>query len=64
MKYIQATFKEIIPMIQKNIEDNKITFDSFWEQHVIGSNHYIIKDNSEIVGFFPYTIVIPSHHFI
>jgi len=38
-------------MIQKNIEDNKITIDSFWEQHIIESNHYIIKDDSEIVGY-------------
>ncbi|MDW7668745.1 MAG: N-acetyltransferase [Bacillota bacterium] len=52
MKYIRTTLTEIITMIQKNIEDNKITLDSFWEQHIIESNHYFIQDDSEIVGYF------------
>lgn len=52
MKFKKTKLNEIIPMIQKNIKDNKLTVDSFWEQHIIESNHYLIKDDSEIVGYF------------
>src|SRR6056297_885305 len=52
MKFKKVKLNEIIPMIQKNIQNNKITVDSFWEQHIIESNHYDIKENGKSVGYF------------
>lgn len=36
----------------KYFEDNRITIDSFWEEHVLSSNHYQIMDNQKQIGFF------------
>lgn len=33
-------------------ENNNITVDSYWEDHVLGSNHYKIAWADETVGFF------------
>lgn len=52
MKILKVKFEEIKPMIQENIESNKIIVDSFWEQHVIESSHYAIHDQSVCVGYF------------
>ena len=52
MKFVQTTFEALRPMIQKNVEENRVTVDSFWEQHIIESNHYAIQDGAETVGYF------------
>jgi GNAT superfamily N-acetyltransferase len=52
MKFVLTTYEEIKPMIQKNIEENRVIVDSFWEQHVIESNHYAIQDGAATVGYF------------
>lgn len=52
MKFVKTTLNEIKPLIHENLEKNKVTVDSFWEQHVIESNHYAITDEQESVGYF------------
>jgi GNAT superfamily N-acetyltransferase len=39
-------------MMAKNITENGITVDSFWEDHVLEGNHYSIQDRDSPVGYF------------
>lgn len=52
MNIKKSTFDEVKPLIQKNVEENRVTVDSFWEQHVIESNHYTITEDQETIGYF------------
>ena len=52
MKFVKTTFEVLQPMIAENIMENRVTVDSFWEQHVVDSNHYAIQDEAETVGYF------------
>jgi len=52
MKFVKTTFEALKPMIAENIMGNRVTVDSFWEQHIIDSNHYAIQEGAETVGYF------------
>jgi GNAT superfamily N-acetyltransferase len=52
MQIKQTPYKDIEPMILVNILENKITVDSFWEDHILKSNHYGIYEDSVMVGYF------------
>jgi len=43
---------EIKALVASNIKENKMTIDSFLEDHIINSNHYKITCENEIVGYF------------
>lgn len=48
----KTAFKENLAYIRQYFESNQITVDSFWEDHVVKSNHYQILLNHEVIGFF------------
>jgi len=50
--FFPCKWEELLPYIEEYIKSNKITVDSFWEGHVIESNHYKMMICDEIVGFF------------
>ena len=52
MKFVQTTFEVLRPMIAENVKSSRMTVDSFWEQHIIDSNHYAIQEGDEMVGYF------------
>lgn len=51
MKFVLSSYEVVRPMIQANVEENEITVDSFWEAHVLESNHYAIVDSANVVGY-------------
>lgn len=51
MKFVLSSYEVVRPMIQANVEENEITVDSFWEAHVLESNHYVIVDGADVVGY-------------
>ncbi len=48
----QTTYERIEAMIENYILDKKITVDSFWEKHLLESNHYAVMDKEQVVGYF------------
>lgn len=52
MRIVRTSFDEIWDMMVKNITENGITVDSFWEDHVLEGNHYSIQDGDSSVGYF------------
>ncbi|HAE43139.1 MAG TPA: N-acetyltransferase, partial [Clostridiales bacterium] len=52
MRIVKTSFDKIQDMMIENIFNNKITVDSFWEEHVIESNHYALVKGNETVGYF------------
>ena len=52
MKIKQTTYDTIEPKVRENIQANKVTVDSFWEDHILKSNHYGIYEQEELVGYF------------
>ncbi len=52
MRIVKTTFDKIQDMMVENIIDNKITVESFWEEHVIESNQYALFKENEMVGYF------------
>ncbi|HAS73729.1 MAG TPA: N-acetyltransferase [Clostridiales bacterium UBA8960] len=52
MNVRKVNFKDNAPLIRQYYESNRITVDSFWEDHVIKSNHYQIISNHDVIGFF------------
>ncbi|MCR3956119.1 MAG: GNAT family N-acetyltransferase [Gudongella sp.] len=52
MQIVKTCFDKIKDMMEKNITENGITVDSFWEDHVLEGNHYSIQDEDSSVGYF------------
>ncbi len=52
MRITKTAFDKIQDMMVENIINNNITVDSFWEEHVIESNHYALMKGNENVGYF------------
>ena len=52
MNVKRVDFKDNAVYIRQYFESNQITVDSFWEDHVVKSNHYQILDGHEVAGFF------------
>ncbi len=51
--YIKAClFSDIENTVGTYYESNRITVDSYWEDHVMKSQCYQILDNNELIGFF------------
>lgn len=48
----KVDYKDNASFIRQYYEMNRITVDSFWEDHIIGSNHYQIINNQDVIGFF------------
>lgn len=45
-------WKELHPLVAEHLQTCRITVDSFWEDHVLESNHYKMTVGNEIVGYF------------
>lgn len=45
-------WEEIHEIVEKYLKDNNIVIESFWEEHVLASNHYKMTCNGEIIGYF------------
>ncbi|WP_422485800.1 GNAT family N-acetyltransferase [Gudongella sp. DL1XJH-153] len=52
MRIVKTNFDKIQDMMVENIVSNKITVESFWEEHVIESNHYALMKEDKMVGYF------------
>ncbi len=52
MKFRKCSFSSIENEVETYYESNKITVDSYWEDHVLKSNHYQIIMDDQVVGFF------------
>lgn len=52
LRFRPCAWEEIRKAVAAYIRENRITVDSFWEDHVTESNHYIIVDGQDTVGFF------------
>ena len=50
--FFPCKWEEIHTHVEDYVRDNKITVDSFWEDHVLESNHYKMIAYDNIVGFF------------
>ncbi|MBV1757164.1 MAG: GNAT family N-acetyltransferase [Dethiosulfatibacter sp.] len=48
----QTTYERIEAMIENYVLRNMITVDSFWEKHILESNHYAVIDKGSIIGYF------------
>lgn len=48
----KADYKDNSAYIRQYFESNQIIVDSFWEDHVIKSNHYQLLLEHEVIGFF------------
>jgi GNAT superfamily N-acetyltransferase len=45
-------WQEIHDLVENHVKHNKITVDSFWEGHILDSNHYKMTAGDETVGWF------------
>jgi GNAT superfamily N-acetyltransferase len=52
MRILKTTLDKIQDMMVKNITENRITVDSFWEDHTMEGNHYSIQDGDSSIGYF------------
>lgn len=52
LRFRPCALEEIRKAVAAYVRENRITVDSFWEDHVAESNHYIIVDGQDTVGFF------------
>lgn len=52
IKCIKCDWTTIENDVRNYLEKNNITIDSFWEDHVLASNHYQFVCDDEPVGFF------------
>jgi len=52
VSFKRCDWEEISAYVARNVIQNKITVDSFWEGHVLESNHYKMVISDEIVGYF------------
>lgn len=52
IKFLKCSWDEISPYVVENVMENKMTVDSFWEGHVLESNHYKMEIHGEIIGYF------------
>jgi len=52
IKFIRCDWEDISSTVAENIIANKITVESFWEGHVLESNHYQMTVDGEMVGYF------------
>lgn len=52
MEFRKCNFGSIENQVETYYESNKITVDSYWEDHVLKSNHYQIIVEDQVVGFF------------
>lgn len=52
LKFKKCDFIKIASKVEKNIEKNNIVVDSFWEDHLLGSNHYLIEIDGKEEGYF------------
>lgn len=50
--FARCEWDEIHPLVSEYLREFKVTVDSFWEDHVIESNHYKMMLGSEIIGYF------------
>ncbi|HAE42177.1 MAG TPA: N-acetyltransferase [Clostridiales bacterium] len=48
----QTTYERNEAMIENYVLRNMITVDSFWEKHILESNHYVVIDKGSIIGYF------------
>lgn len=52
MRIETTTYDKIEEMIENYVLSNKITVDSYWEKHLLESNHYAVIDKGKIIGYF------------
>lgn len=52
IKFTPCKWEEIHPYAEKYIKENNITVESYWEDHVLSSNHYKITCDKETAGYF------------
>lgn len=53
IKFIACSWQEISESVMRHVSENRITVDSFWEAHVLDSQHYRIEaQDGTFVGFF------------
>lgn len=52
MEFLRCDFDEIKSLVSSYYCSKQITVDSFWEDHILKSQHYKIVENNRIIGFF------------
>lgn len=52
IKFKSCKWTEIQKIVSDYLRKNNIVVDSFWEDHVLESNHYIMTCCNEIMGYF------------
>lgn len=52
IKLIECEWEDISNAVENHFVDNNITVDSYWEDHVMNSNHYKIIYEEKLIGFF------------
>lgn len=52
INFNQCKWEEIHRIVEDYLRKNNIVIDSFWEEHVLESNHYKMMDNDELAGYF------------
>jgi len=52
VKYIPCKWEDIHALVEEHLRVSNITVESFWEDHVLQSNHYKMVINDEIAGYF------------
>lgn len=51
-KISRCEWEEIQPFVESHLRENRITVDSFWEDHVLRSNHYKVTSGGQTAGYF------------
>ncbi len=52
MVFLRCNFEEIEQYVSDYYVTNQIVVDSFWEDHILKSQHYKIMHEDKIIGFF------------
>lgn len=52
LTFLPCDWEEISRLVEAYIKSNRIVIDSFWENHVLASNHYKMMCGDKIAGFF------------
>ena len=52
IEFTQCKWEDIRSYVRSNINEHRITVDSYWEGYAIWSNHYLMTCGNETVGYF------------
>lgn len=51
-RILPCEWEEIHPFVERYLKDNRITVESFWEDHVMESNYYKVMCDDQMAGYF------------